>query len=182
MRCNAQSMAVCGLAMVVSYAACLAACFGLGSRTRSNPQDIDKSQCCVLFDRGQFFLSPTRSGGLRLILRHLHLPHLLAGLLHKLGREDDCPVERDGKATVSTAQHDGTDDQLRERAHRAGQRKVFLLFSFSMAAGRKERRGWTMDGRGKYSEGDYSLMVSQGIARQCRRPRRFRRLCCICVI
>ncbi len=66
----------------------------------------DKSQSRVLVDRGQFFFSLLR-GGLRLTLRHLHLPHLLARLVHKFGREDDRPVERDGKAAVSAAQHDG---------------------------------------------------------------------------
>jgi hypothetical protein len=110
------------------------------------------------------------------MLRHLHLPHLRAGLLHKFSREDDRSIERDGKAAVSAAQHDGTDDQLRERAHRARQRKVFLFFS---VATRRKERSKTVDGRGKYGEGDDSLRVCRGRARLYHRPRRFQRLCCM---
>ena len=50
---------------------------------------------------------------------------VLAKIL-EFGREDDGPVDCDRETAVAATQHDGADDELRERPERTGERVVGL--------------------------------------------------------
>jgi len=78
-----------------------------------------------------------------------------ARLARELGREHDGPVKGNRQTVVPAAQHDGADNQFRERAHLTGKRVVFLVLHETVAAkkGGKQRLtsedtrhgGWQVD-------------------------------------
>ncbi len=101
-----------------------------------------------------------------------------ARLARELGREHDGPVEGNRQTAVPAAQHDGADNQFRERAHRAGKRVVFLVLHEAVAA--KKKGGGSKGSQAKklgMGDGKWTqLMIRPARVRLCHRQRRFRRL------